>query len=417
MTALDHTPRRRPAAVRAFARGPSTDLVAAFLTVLLAALLTGCGGVTGPSELRAYKRLRFSPAGEEVAKRLPKLTGQADARFAAAQAEEDAGHAEEAAHLARLATYQFLAADAYSQRKVQQMRLSETTNRQRLLDERLADARRRERNAVEALERTRRLTAMHTRAAAVGGSPHAARLATALAALELAYTRDAARLAPADELQAVTALDGALNALSGRASASPEAGLAVDRAVLHTQRLLADVTPRFEEEKRRSVVEARLRELLGRASRVPELEARLEGRGLVLTLRQLFADGTQTLMPHRVSFVDEVAALVADAGDLRVRVEGHTEVRSDAEAAVAVSAGRAATVRERLEARGVPAARLESVGRGGAEPVADNRTKDGRTRNRRIEVVLLRAIATPAADSGRRPAAAPEVNRSGDRAP
>lgn len=386
---------------------PRTLAVGAARVAALGVALAACGSVSGPADLRTYKRLRFSPAGEEVARRLPKLTGEADARFAESQAALDAGQAEQAAQLARLATYQFLAADAYSQRKVQQIRLSETNNRQRLLDERLADARRRERTAVEALARTRRLAAMHARADASAGSPHAARLASALSALELAYTRDAARLAPADELQTVMAMDAALNALSGRAPGSPEAGLAVDRAVLHAQRLLADVTPRFEEEKRRIAVEVRLRDLLGQATRVPELEARLEGRGLVLTLRQLFADGSQDLMPHRVPLVDQMAALVADAGDLAVRVEGHTELRADAEAAVAISAGRAATVRARLEARGVGAERLESVGRGGAEPVADNRTRDGRSRNRRIEIILLRAATRPV----------PEVSPDGGRAP
>ncbi len=370
-----------------------------------AAALAACGGVGAPVDLREYKRLRFSVAGEDVAKRLPKLTGEADARFAEAMAAEDAGRTAEAEHLARLARYQFLAAEAYSQRKIQQMRLAETLNRQRLLDERLADARQRERSALEAQERTRRMADMMARTRALPEPAQAQRIFGALADLEASYARDAARLAPADELQAVNALNGALKALSaGRATT--ETDLAVDRAVLHCQRLLADVTPRFEDEKRRVAVESRLRELLAQASRVPEVEARLEGRGLVLTVRQLFADGSTEIMPHRLALIDQVGALLGGAGPQPIRVEGHTEARADAEAAVETSAARAASVRARLEARGVPAAQLESVGRGGADPIADNRSKDGKSRNRRVEIVVLRKA--PAATG---------LNRSGDRAP
>lgn len=371
----------------------------------LAVALIACGGVGVPVDLREYKRLRFSVAGEDVAQRLPKLTGEADARFAEALAAEDAGRTTEAEHLARLARYQFLAAEAYSQRKIQQMRLAETLNRQRLLDERLADARQRERSALEAQERTRRMAEMTERTRALPDPAQAQRIFGALADLEASYARDAARLAPADELQAVNALNGALKALSaGRVTT--ETDLAVDRAVLHCQRLLADVTPRFEDEKRRVAVEARLRELLARASRVPEVEARLEGRGLVLTVRQLFADGSTEIMPHRLALIDQLGTLLSGAGPQPIRVEGHTEARADAEAAVETSAARAASVRARLEARGVPASQLESVGRGGDDPIADNRSKDGKSRNRRIEIVVLRK--TPAAAS---------LNRSGDRAP
>lgn len=371
----------------------------------LAVMLIACGGVGVPVDLREYKRLRFSVAGEDVAQRLPKLTGEADARFAEALAAEDAGRTTEAEHLARLARYQFLAAEAYSQRKIQQMRLAETLNRQRLLDERLADARQRERSALEAQERTRRMAEMTERTRALTDPAQAQRIFGALADLEASYARDAARLAPADELQAVNALNGALKALAaGRVTT--ETDLAVDRAVLHCQRLLADVTPRFEDEKRRVAVEARLRELLARASRVPEVEARLEGRGLVLTVRQLFADGSTEIMPHRLALIDQLGTLLSGAGPQPIRVEGHTEARADAEAAVETSAARAASVRARLEARGLPAGQLESVGRGGADPIADNRSKDGKSRNRRIEIVVLRK--TPAAAS---------LNRSGDRAP
>jgi len=359
----------------------------------LACLLGACGGSRGVSDLREYKRLRSSKSGDDVARTLPKLTAAADALFQEAESAEDTGRVAEARHLARLARWQFLTAEAYAQRKVQQMRLADVSNRQRLMDERLADARRRERAAIEGMERAARFAEMAGHLEARGESPEARRLSLALAALREADERASARLAPADDLQAFHALQGALAALDDGRTGAAERTLAIDRAVLHCQRLLADVTPRFAEETRRQAVEAQLRAVLAQASTVPELEARLEGRGLVLTMRQLFADGSQAVMPHRLPYVARVAALLAGTGDLAIRVEGHTDARPNVEAAISTSAGRAAAVRDGLAEGGLAPHRLTVVGKGGAEPIADNSTKDGRSRNRRIEIVVLRLTA------------------------
>jgi flagellar motor protein MotB len=365
------------------------------LLVALAACLGACGGARGVADLREYKRLRSSKAGDDVARTLPKLTATADALFQEAEAAEDAGRVAEAGHLARLARWQFLMAEAYAQRKVQQMRLAEISNRQRLMDERVADARRRERAAIEGVERAARFAEMASHLDARRESPEGRRLSLALAALRQADERASARLAPADDLQAIHALQGALAALDDARTGVEERTLAIDRAVLHCQRLLADVTPRFADEARRQAVETRLRALLAQASTVPELEARLEGRGLVLTMRQLFADGSQAVMPHRLPYVDRVAALLAATDDLALRVEGHTDARPDVDAAVETSTGRAMAVRDRLADGGIAPHRLTVVGKGGAEPIADNSTKDGRSRNRRIEIVVQRIAAPP----------------------
>lgn len=51
---------------------------------------------------------------------------------------------------------------------------------------------------------------------------------------------------------------------------------------------------------------------------------------------------------------------------------------------------RADLVRSYLLGKGVPAERIVAVGRGSAEPVADNDTLDGRRQNRRVEIVVRR---------------------------
>ena len=85
-------------------------------------------------------------------------------------------------------------------------------------------------------------------------------------------------------------------------------------------------------------------------------------------------------------------ALVAPSGlqrTLSARVEGHSDSAGRDEANLALSQSRADAVKGGLVARGVGAQRIQAVGYGEARPIADNGTRAGRDRNRRIEVYLI----------------------------
>jgi outer membrane protein OmpA-like peptidoglycan-associated protein len=73
---------------------------------------------------------------------------------------------------------------------------------------------------------------------------------------------------------------------------------------------------------------------------------------------------------------------------VRVRIVGHTDSTGNDAINDPLSQARAQTVRNYLEDRGVPASRLETAGRGSREPVADNGTDAGRSKNRRVEIFL-----------------------------
>lgn len=74
-----------------------------------------------------------------------------------------------------------------------------------------------------------------------------------------------------------------------------------------------------------------------------------------------------------------------------LRIEGHTDNVGRAGYNAILSRKRAEAVREALIARGVPAERLVAQGVGSGQPIADNRTEDGRARNRRIEIRTVRS--------------------------
>lgn len=97
-----------------------------------------------------------------------------------------------------------------------------------------------------------------------------------------------------------------------------------------------------------------------------------------------------TLKADAKPVLDEVYAVVKADPALRLSIEGHTDDRGPADYNRALSQRRAAAVVDALVARGLPAAqrsRLEAVGHGPAMPIADNKTDEGRARNRRVELI------------------------------
>ena len=83
----------------------------------------------------------------------------------------------------------------------------------------------------------------------------------------------------------------------------------------------------------------------------------------------------------------QVAALLNDEPDWKMKIEGHTDSTGTKPANQALSQQRAAAVVAWLVKDGIAASRLTAVGMGDAQPLADNSTEDGRARNRRVELV------------------------------
>jgi OmpA family len=97
-----------------------------------------------------------------------------------------------------------------------------------------------------------------------------------------------------------------------------------------------------------------------------------------------FASGSATIETRSAPLLDRLAREARTCAGT-IRIEGHTDLTGRTAFNRALSEARAAAVRDALIARGVPAERLYAAGLGAARPIADNRTEDGRARNRRIE--------------------------------
>ena len=99
-----------------------------------------------------------------------------------------------------------------------------------------------------------------------------------------------------------------------------------------------------------------------------------------------FDTGKATIKPDSLATVEEVAKMLKSAPELKLEVGGHTDNVGKPDANQKLSEARAQSVMKALAERGVAAARLTAKGYGDSKPVADNRSEEGRAKNRRVEL-------------------------------
>ncbi|AOI59919.1 type VI secretion system protein TssL, long form [Burkholderia diffusa] len=107
----------------------------------------------------------------------------------------------------------------------------------------------------------------------------------------------------------------------------------------------------------------------------------------------IFPPGSASVKATMGPLIAKIAGEIAKVPG-QVTVTGYTDsipIRSRQFASnQALSHQRATQVMQMLQAAGIPANRLEAVGKGDADPVGDNKTTDGRSQNRRVEIVVTR---------------------------
>lgn len=102
-----------------------------------------------------------------------------------------------------------------------------------------------------------------------------------------------------------------------------------------------------------------------------------------------FETGKSTLQPESFTVLDELVSYLKRKEDEKIEVGGHTDNVGKPAANMTLSQDRANTVRAYLLTKGIDPARVTAKGYGMTQPVADNKTEDGRAQNRRTEVKIL----------------------------
>ena len=134
------------------------------------------------------------------------------------------------------------------------------------------------------------------------------------------------------------------------------------------------------------------------ADELPELPKKNEAAitveqtpaGIRLTIQDLqFEADSAKLLPGETKRLDNIAAVLKEAGQSQFLIEGHTARVGGTEGEMELSLARAHAIAEALAKRGIQAGRFICKGSGGNKPVADNSTPEGRARNRRVEITIL----------------------------
>jgi OOP family OmpA-OmpF porin len=100
-----------------------------------------------------------------------------------------------------------------------------------------------------------------------------------------------------------------------------------------------------------------------------------------------FETNKATIKPESKPIVDQIVLLLKDNPTLKVSVEGHTDNTGAPARNKTLSQERAQSVVNALMAAGIDKKRLSATGWGQEKPMADNKTEEGKAKNRRVEIV------------------------------
>ncbi|MDQ6815030.1 MAG: OmpA family protein, partial [Bacteroidota bacterium] len=101
-----------------------------------------------------------------------------------------------------------------------------------------------------------------------------------------------------------------------------------------------------------------------------------------------FETGSAIIKPSSYKVLDEIFESAVVAEGLKLGIYGHTDNSGSDVTNIALSEKRANAVKSYIQKKGLQAARLEVKGYGSTKPIADNTTDLGRSKNRRVEIVL-----------------------------
>lgn len=108
-----------------------------------------------------------------------------------------------------------------------------------------------------------------------------------------------------------------------------------------------------------------------------------------IRVRVLFASGSTSVGPGSDSEIAELAQFLNEHSNTKAEIQGHTDSTGSPAKNKILSQARADAVKNALITKhNIPAERVNSVGFGSAQPVADNKTIEGRHDNRRVMAII-----------------------------
>lgn len=122
----------------------------------------------------------------------------------------------------------------------------------------------------------------------------------------------------------------------------------------------------------------------------PDMRNKLMTEGKLVTHGILFAVNSDKIKPESFGTLKEISQVLKDNPAVKVKIMGYTDSDGDDKSNLDLSKRRAASVKNSLGKEfGIDASRIETDGKGEADPISPNTTAEGKANNRRVEIVKL----------------------------
>lgn len=102
-----------------------------------------------------------------------------------------------------------------------------------------------------------------------------------------------------------------------------------------------------------------------------------------------FETAKAIIRENSLGSLDELASLMQKKPNWRLKISGHTDNQGKAQSNLILSKKRAEAVRDYLMSKGISADRFKVEWFGQTRPIADNKTPEGRQKNRRVEMLII----------------------------
>lgn len=125
---------------------------------------------------------------------------------------------------------------------------------------------------------------------------------------------------------------------------------------------------------------------------LPGAEVERAGEGIKLVLGEnavRFNTSKSTLTPEAKTNLDKLVPVFKEYAETDIVIYGYTDSSGKVDYNLKLSEERAASVKDYLISKGLLTSRFQTKGFGIADPIADNETVEGKSKNRRVEFAIV----------------------------
>ena len=118
----------------------------------------------------------------------------------------------------------------------------------------------------------------------------------------------------------------------------------------------------------------------------PEIPKEIITQITKIASKIFFETGSDKLKSASKTQLDDLSDILKKYPEAKLSIEGHTDNTGDAQKNMVLSQKRCESVKNYLASKGIDPERMKATGYGDTRPVADNKTSEGRAKNRRVEL-------------------------------